>query len=96
MAAGTCPACGSGFLAALHDDEPPLLLIPGVGDLTRLSRRSRLLLALGLVLAVLVPLALVTLLLTGRPADGTTHPPGIGTTGPIVVSPAPAAGARSR
>lgn len=74
----TCRACGASFLAAVKDDEAPLLVLPGVGDLSRLGRPQRLLLALGVVLAVLVPLAVITLLLTQRPpVVGTTHgPPG--------------------
>jgi len=74
----TCRACGASFLAAVKDDEAPLLVLPGVGDLSRLGRPQRLLLALGVVLAVLVPLAVITLLLTQRPpVAGTTHgPPG--------------------
>jgi len=74
----TCGTCGASFLAAVKDDEAPLLVLPGVGDLSRLGRPQRLLLALGVVLAVLVPLAVITLLLTQRPpVAGTTHgPPG--------------------
>ncbi len=74
----TCRACGASFLAAVKDDEVLLLVLPGVGDLRRLGRPQRLLLALGVVLAVLVPLAVITLLLTQRPpVAGTTHaPPG--------------------
>ncbi len=74
----TCRTCGASFLAAVKDDEAPLLVLPGVGDLSRLGRPQRLLLALGVVLAVLVPLAVITLLLTQRPpVSGTTHgPPG--------------------
>lgn len=58
----TCAACGTGFLAGLRKDEPPLLALPGVGDLTRLSRAQRLGLAAGVVLLVLVLVALLGLL----------------------------------
>ena len=68
-----CITCGKPFLAAVQ--ESPTLVLPGVGDLSRFSRGQRACLALAAVAAVLVPLALITLLLTGRPSDsGTTVP----------------------
>lgn len=57
-----CASCGAGFLAGLRELEGPLLEIPGVGDLTRMSRAQRLMIAFGLVLAVLAGTALVSLL----------------------------------
>jgi len=63
----TCSACGSGFLAGLKDTEKPLLVLPVVGDLGAMSRGRRLALAAALVAAVVVPLALLTLLLTKHP-----------------------------
>ena len=54
-----CTACGSAFLAGLRDTEAPLLLVPGVGDLTKLSRGQR----LGLAAGVVVAFVLVTLVL---------------------------------
>jgi uncharacterized protein (DUF983 family) len=66
-----CGICGARFLAAVRDDEAPLLVLPGVGDLSRLGRAQRLLLAVGVVLAVVVPLAVLTLLLSHRlPGSG--------------------------
>ena len=56
-----CAACGSAFLAGLREAEGPLLELPGVGDLTRLSRGQRLGLAAGVVLAISVLTALVGL-----------------------------------
>ena len=53
LSAGTCAACGAGFLAGLREAEGPLLELPGVGDLTRMSRAQRLSLALAVVVAVL-------------------------------------------
>ena len=47
-----CLACGTAFLAAVREAEGPLLELPGVGDLTRLSRGQRLGLAAGAVLAI--------------------------------------------
>jgi DNA-directed RNA polymerase subunit RPC12/RpoP len=52
LTAATCSACGSGFLASLRESEGPLLELPGVGDLTKMSRAQRLLLALGVVIAI--------------------------------------------
>lgn len=57
-----CAGCGTGFLAGLRESEGPLLELPGVGDLTVLSRGQRLGLAAGVVLAVLVLTALVSLI----------------------------------
>lgn len=57
-----CGACGAGFLAELRDSEGPLLEIPGVGDLTRLSRGQRMAVAFGVVLAVVALVALLGLL----------------------------------
>ena len=45
-----CVACGTGFLAGLRRDEAPLLALPVVGDVTRLSRSQRLAMAGGVVL----------------------------------------------
>lgn len=42
MSLAACTVCGAGFLAAARAQEPPLLDLPGVGDLTRLSRAQRL------------------------------------------------------
>ena len=56
-----CGSCGSAFLAAARDDGP-LLELPVVGDLTRLSRAQRLGLAAGLVVAFLAVVLIVGLL----------------------------------
>ena len=63
LTAGTCAACGAGFLAGLREAEGPLLELPGVGDLTRLSRGQRMGLAFAVVLAVVALTALLGLLL---------------------------------
>ena len=63
LAANACTACGAGFLAGLRDSEGPLLELPGVGDLTRMSRGQRMLVAFGVVLAVVALVALLGLLL---------------------------------
>ena len=57
-----CAACGLGFLAGLRAEEAPLLELPGVGDITALTRAQRLGLAAGVVLVVLLLTALVGLL----------------------------------
>lgn len=57
-----CAACGAGFLAGLRESEGPLLELPGVGDLTRMSRGQRMLIAFGVVLAVIALVALLGLL----------------------------------
>lgn len=64
LTADACGACGAGFLAGLREADGPLLELPVVGDLTRLSRAQRLMLALGVVLAVLALTAVLGLLLS--------------------------------
>ena len=59
-----CVACGTGFLAGLRQNEPPLLALPGIGDVTRLSRAQRLALA-GAVVLVMVVLVVMLSLVTG-------------------------------
>lgn len=84
LEASVCTACGSSFLAAVREDNKPLLVLPVVGDLGALSRPQRLLLALAAVAMLLLPLAAITLLLTeSPPAQG----PGTPT---VVISDAPA------
>ena len=61
IAANTCAACGTGFLAGLRESEGPLLELPGVGDLTRMSRGQRLGIAFGVVLAFIALTALLSL-----------------------------------
>lgn len=55
-----CVACGTGFLAGLRAEEPPLLALPVVGDVTRLSRAQR----LAMAGAVVLVFALLTVLLS--------------------------------
>jgi ribosomal protein L40E len=62
IAADTCASCGAGFLAGLRESEAPLLELPGVGDLTRMSRGQRLGIAFGVVLAFVALTALLSLL----------------------------------
>lgn len=62
-----CSVCGQPFLAAVKASDKPLLVLPLLGDLGAMGRGKRLGVAAGLVAIVLVPLALITLLLTERP-----------------------------
>lgn len=57
-----CGDCGTPFLSAMRTDSAPLLVLPLVGDLTRLSRAQRYGLAGVVVLAVLALVALTGLL----------------------------------
>ncbi len=59
----TCTSCGAGFLAALKAGEEPLLVLPGVGDLTQMGRGHRMLLAGAVVLAFVLLTLVVGLLL---------------------------------
>ena len=56
-----CGSCGSPFLSGVRDAEPPLLALPGVGDVAALSRAQRLGLGSALVLVVVVLTALLAL-----------------------------------
>ena len=58
----SCAACGLGFLSGLKKTEPPLLVLPVVGDLAKLSRGQRLGAAGAVVLLVVLLTALVGLL----------------------------------
>jgi hypothetical protein len=57
-----CADCGAGFLTALRASEPPLLALPGIGDVTQLGRGQRLGLAAGVALALVLLVALLALL----------------------------------
>lgn len=57
-----CVACGMGFLAGMRQHDPPLLVLPGVGDIAKLSRGQRLGLAGGVVLVVVMLVVLLGLL----------------------------------
>ena len=78
LTADICRDCGSSFLGGASDG--PALVLPGVGDITKLSRGQRTTLAVALILAVVLPLALVTFLMTAEPAKKT------GTPTPVTVS----------
>jgi hypothetical protein len=54
MAEDTCSDCGMHFLAALKADQAPLLELPVVGDLTKLSRGHRFAIAFGVILVFVV------------------------------------------
>ena len=76
----SCGACGAGFLAAVREAESGLVL-PVVGDLTRMSRGRRMGLAVAAVAVLVVPVALVSLLGTGRPpAEPASPAPVVSTT----------------
>ena len=64
LAAGTCAACGAGFLAGVREAERPLLELPVVGDVGALPRAQRLALAGGVVLTVVALVALLGMLVS--------------------------------
>jgi hypothetical protein len=76
LAESLCSVCGQPFLAAMKVSEKPLLVLPGVGDFAALSRGQRAGLAVGLLAAILIPLAIITLLLTHKPAKDASTPNG--------------------
>ena len=63
LADARCASCGEGFLAALRQTEPPLLVLPVVGDLAALPPTRRLTVAVAVVLGFLVLTSLLGLLL---------------------------------
>jgi ribosomal protein L40E len=65
--ADTCQECFSPFLGGAS--AGPSLRIPVVGDVWKMSRGARMTLAFGVVLALLVPLAVITFLVTDEPAS---------------------------
>ena len=81
----TCLECGAGFLAAVRDAQRPTLVLPVVGDLTRMSRPRRLGLAAAAVLLLLLPIALLSLVQTGKMPAPRTAP--AATTAPAAVPP---------
>ena len=62
MARDTCSACNRHFLAGVREDEAPMLELPVVGDITKLSRGHRFAIAGGVVLAFLILTVLVGLI----------------------------------
>jgi hypothetical protein len=62
MAHDTCSACGRHFLAGVREDHAPSLELPVVGDLTKMSRAQRFVLAGVVVLVVLVLTVLLGLI----------------------------------
>lgn len=77
LSAESCTACGNGFLAAARGETH--VVLPLIGDITAMSRGRRLGVAGAVVAALLVPLALITLVLTKRPPADT----GPSTPGPV-------------
>lgn len=67
--ATVCAVCFAPFLAQLAEDSKVTVALPVVGDLSRYGRGQRAAIAVGAILLVLVPLALITLLLTKAPPD---------------------------
>jgi hypothetical protein len=59
-----CGACGSAFLSGVRKSEGPLLALPVVGDITRLTRGQRLGLAFAVMLALVVIAGLLMLLVS--------------------------------
>jgi len=85
MSATACSGCGAGFLDAERLASAPVFVLPLVGDVLAMSRARRCALAFGAVLALCVPLAVVTLLLTHSSAAPAPTAPA----GTTQVSPAP-------
>jgi hypothetical protein len=68
ITANMCGTCGYGFLGA---PDRISLVLPVVGDVTKLSRAQRFGVAAAVVAVFVIPLALVTLLMTGAPPKST-------------------------
>jgi hypothetical protein len=61
MADDVCSTCGRHFLAGARDDSP-LLELPVIGDITKLSRGHRVGIAIGAVLAIVILTVLLGLI----------------------------------
>ncbi len=62
MSDDTCSGCGLGFLAQVRSEERPLLVLPGLGDVSRRSRGQLAAAACGAVLLVVLLFLLLFLL----------------------------------
>lgn len=71
--ASSCASCGAPFLSAVGLSTRPSVVLPLVGDISRFSRTQRLLGGLGIALLVMLPVALITLVLSKHPAPD-PHP----------------------
>lgn len=87
LEASSCSACGAGFLAGTT--ARPTLVVPGVGDLSQLTRSQRLLVAAAAALVLILPIVLITALMSG-PAPAPSDPgPQLPTEAPPTATPAP-------
>lgn len=75
-----CAVCSAPFLATVAEEGKVSLTLPVVGDLSRYGRGQRAGIALAAILVVLLPLALITLLLTKAPPSNPAPSPTSGTT----------------
>lgn len=75
LSSNACATCGAAFLSDVAQEGRPGLVLPLVGDLTRISRGQRLLVALGFVVLLSLVVAVLTLLLTHSPAQPPTESP---------------------
>ena len=71
-----CTVCGQLFLQTVSEETRVAIVLPVVGDLGRMSRGQRAGVAFGILAIVLVPLALITMLLTGKPPAPKDTPSG--------------------
>ena len=78
--ATVCQTCGTSFLQTVSEETRVTLKLPVVGDIHRFSRGQRAGLAFGALAVVLIPLALITLLTTGRPNSDSSKSTGTTTT----------------
>jgi hypothetical protein len=67
LTAVVCHICSAPFLATVAEETKVSLVLPGVGDLSRYGRGQRAGIAFMALMIILIPLALVTLLLTKAP-----------------------------
>ena len=74
-----CGICGAPFLASVAEDTKVRVELPLLGDLSRYGRGQRAAIAFGVIVAILVPLAVLTLLMTHAPAKTPTSNPGSST-----------------
>jgi hypothetical protein len=63
--------CGAPFLAAVGQASRPSVVLPIVGDLSRLSRAQRVVGALALAMLFIIPVAIISIAASDKPAPDT-------------------------
>ena len=74
LTAVVCHICSAPFLVTVAEESKVALVLPGIGDISRYGRGQRAGIAFMALMIILIPLALVTLLLTKAPPPANSTP----------------------